>query len=175
MKIKGLIDEDFINYKLPSMFIATARCTGKCNIDNGQAICQNIGMKNDPDIDIPDHKIVERYKNNLITKAIVFGGLDPIDQYEELRKLIKCFRDNDVSDDIVIYTGYTKDELSRVSMPTGMLFDVDYVNLISELADYGNIIIKFGRYIPNQQPHFDDVLGIYLASDNQYAERISHD
>ena len=36
-----------------------------------------------------------------------------------------------------------------------------------------NIIIKFGRYIPNQEKHYDDVLGIELASDNQYAEVIS--
>ena len=36
-----------------------------------------------------------------------------------------------------------------------------------------NIIIKFGRFIPNQQSHYDAVLGIKLASSNQYAERIS--
>ena len=37
---------------------------------------------------------------------------------------------------------------------------------------FTNIIIKFGRYIPNQKPHYDEVLGVNLASDNQYAERI---
>lgn len=36
-----------------------------------------------------------------------------------------------------------------------------------------NIIVKFGRFIPNQHPHYDEVLGINLASDNQYAEKIS--
>ena len=41
------------------------------------------------------------------------------------------------------------------------------------LYDYKNIIIKYGRYIPNQTPHRDEVLGVNLASDNQYAERIS--
>jgi hypothetical protein len=40
------------------------------------------------------------------------------------------------------------------------------------LWDYKNIIIKYGRYIPNQTPHYDEVLGVYLASDNQYAVRI---
>ena len=39
-------------------------------------------------------------------------------------------------------------------------------------SNYDNIIIKFGRYIPNQQSHFDIVLGVNLASDNQYAERL---
>lgn len=33
--------------------------------------------------------------------------------------------------------------------------------------------LKFGRYIPNQTPHYDSILGVNLASDNQYAERIS--
>ena len=64
------------------------------------------------------------------------------------------------NDDIVIYTGYNKDEV------------IEYVK---ELSIYPNIIVKFGRYIPNQEKHFDDVLGVYLASDNQYAERISYD
>ena len=36
-----------------------------------------------------------------------------------------------------------------------------------------NIVIKYGRYIPGQTPHYDEVLGVKLASDNQYAERIS--
>ena len=34
-----------------------------------------------------------------------------------------------------------------------------------------NVIIKWGRYIPGQKPHYDDVLGVYLASG--YIERIS--
>lgn len=29
------------------------------------------------------------------------------------------------------------------------------------------------RYIPNQEKHYDEVLGIYLASDNQYAEKLN--
>ena len=37
------------------------------------------------------------------------------------------------------------------------------------VTNYNNIIIKFGRYIPNQGTHFDKVLGVKLASDNQYA------
>jgi hypothetical protein len=37
---------------------------------------------------------------------------------------------------------------------------------------FDNIVIKFGRYRPGQQKHFDEVLGVELASDNQYAKRI---
>lgn len=41
------------------------------------------------------------------------------------------------------------------------------------LSEYKNIVVKFGRYIPGQEKHYDEVLGVYLASDNQYAEKIS--
>ena len=41
------------------------------------------------------------------------------------------------------------------------------------LKNYDNIIIKYGRYIPNQPSRYDSILGVTLASDNQYAERIS--
>lgn len=46
---------------------------------------------------------------------------------------------------------------------------------IKELSVYPNIIVKFGRYTPNQDGHYDDVLGVHLASNNQYAERINND
>lgn len=61
-------------------------------------------------------------------------------------------------DDIVIYTGYTMDELS---------------SYIPILQQYPNIIIKFGRYVPNSIPIYDDILGVTLASNNQYAVKIS--
>ena len=41
------------------------------------------------------------------------------------------------------------------------------------LKKYKNIIIKFGRYIPNRPKKYDNILGIDLVSDNQYAEVIS--
>ena len=41
------------------------------------------------------------------------------------------------------------------------------------LMSMPNIIVKFGRYIPNQQSRKDEILGVVLASPNQYAERIS--
>ena len=63
-------------------------------------------------------------------------------------------------DTIIIWTGYTEEECE------------DLIYLIKEKMKYENIIIKFGRYIPNQKPHFDPVLGVNLASDNQYAKKI---
>ena len=48
-----------------------------------------------------------------------------------------------------------------------------HLNLEANIILYSNIIIKFGRFIPNREPHFDEVLGVNLASNNQYAKRIS--
>ena len=158
MRIKGITDEDFINYKLPSMFISTSTCDFKCDKESGKHLCQNCELVHMPDIEVWPMKIVERYESNPITKAIVFGGLEPFDQFVDLITTIAAFRIRKVNDDIVIYTGYCENEIA------------DRVN---ELKTFGNIIIKYGRFVPDQDPHFDEVLGVNLASDNQYAKRIA--
>lgn len=48
--------------------------------------------------------------DNPITKAIVFGGLEPFDRFDEMFEFIKKFRQVDNST-IAIYTGYYKDEI----------------------------------------------------------------
>jgi len=96
------------------------------------------------------------YLSNPISEAIVFQGLEPFDSFYEILGLIKKFREK-CNDDIVIYTGYKKEEIQW---------------FLTFFKNFDNIIIKFGRYIPNQKKHYDEVLGVYLASDNQYAERL---
>lgn len=160
MKIKGLIAEDFTNYKLPSMFIITSQCDWKCCKEQGLdiGVCQNAPLVTQKAKEISIEAIYNAYITNDITKSIVIGGLEPILQITEIYELIKYFRDNGVEDDIVIYTGYYANEISFS---------------LNKLAQYPNIIVKFGRYIPNRKQIYDNVLGVYLASDNQYAERIS--
>lgn len=153
MKIKGLISEDFVNYKKPSMTIMFPCCTFKC----GTEYCQNSPLAKEKNIDLEIDDIVTRYINNPITESIVMQGLEPFDSWNDLMKLIDKLR-SFVDDDIVIYTGYYKEEIA------------DKIHVLSK---YKNIIVKFGRYIPNQEKHYDEVLGVYLASDNQYAEKIS--
>lgn len=155
MKIKGLITEDFVNYKKASMTIIFPYCTFKC----GEDYCQNSPLTKSPIIEISINDLVNRYNNNPITEAIVMQGLEPFDSWSDLKEFVKKLREYN-NDDIVIYTGYSKDEV---------------IKYIKELSVYSNIIVKFGRYIPNQEKHYDDVLGVYLASNNQYAERISND
>lgn len=157
MVIKQLLDEDFVNYKKPSMFIGFPSCMWKCDRECGKKVCQNGTLATAPNIEIDVKAIVDRYINNPITKAVVCGGLEPFDTWNDLQKFIIELRQKS-QDDIVIYTGYKKEEIS---------YAVDWLNL------FPNIIVKFGRFVPDQQKHYDEVLGIYLASDNQYAERIS--
>jgi organic radical activating enzyme len=168
MIIKELRDEDFVNYRKPSMFIGFPSCTFKCEKECGERCCQNSALAQAPIMDVNTYDIVNRYIKNPITKAIVIGGLEPFDSWGDLKLLIHRFREK-TKDDIVIYTGYTYDELNY-SEPH------DFIeSKIQWLWQFPNIIIKFGRFIPNQQSHYDEVLGIKLASPNQYAERVTYE
>lgn len=157
MIIKQLLDEDFVNYKKPSMFISFPSCSWKCDKECGKQVCQNGALATAINIEVDTEKIINRYINNNLTKAIVIGGLEPFDTYPQLFEFIALLRLK-TDDDVVIYTGYYKKEIKK---------------FIDGLSQFKNIIIKFGRFIPDREKHFDEVLGIYLASDNQYAERVS--
>ena len=95
--------------------------------------------------------------NNPISSAVVFGGLEPMDSLDSLIPLVTLFRLH-TQDPIIIYTGYTEEEAKQA---------------VEELRNYPNIIIKFGRFVPNATPRYDEVLGVTLVSDNQYAVKIS--
>ena len=88
----------------------------------------------------------------------MIGGLEPLLQWDEVVELISYFRSNSCNDPFVIYTGYYENEIEEQ---------------INQIRKYKNTIFKFGRFIPNQKEHYDDVLGVYLASDNQYGKVIS--
>lgn len=153
MEIKGVLTEDFINYKKPSMLIMFPNCSFKC----GSQVCQNYNLTQGNNIEVSAEKLVDMYMNNSITSAIVCGGLEPFDSYKDLLDLIIKLR-KVTNDDIVIYTGYTEEE---IKIP------------LQEIKQYPNIIIKFGRYVINNKSHFDEILGVNLASDNQYGKKVS--
>lgn len=161
MIIKGIIEEDFVNYKKPAMVIEFPYCDFKCDKECGKAVCQNSPLTKIHNIKIEEEYIIEKYLKNPITEAVICQGLEPLDTMVMLFLFIKKFREFS-NDDLVIYTGYNKEEERSQ----------DLINFIKR-NQYKNIIIKYGRYIPNQTPHYDEVLGVKLASDNQYAERLS--
>lgn len=161
MIIKTIVDEDFVQYKEPCMYIGTIFCGGKCCKEAGVplSVCINDTWRSSATVAMPDDEIIKRYLSNSITNAICFAGLEPFEQFDEMFSLISKLRtDYHCNDTVIIYTGYYKDEIDE---------------MVEALTLFRNIIIKFGRYIPRQSPHYDDVLGVYLASDNQYAEKIS--
>lgn len=157
MLIKGIIQEDLVNYKKPSMLISFPYCTFKCCKKSGIDCCQNSELARSPNIEIRASRIVDLYMSNDISKAFVFGGLEPFDSYPDVYELVSEIRKR-TDDDIVIYTGYE--------------IDCVYVK-ITQLQRFKNIIVKYGMYIPNDTPVYDEVLGVTLASHNQHAERIS--
>lgn len=153
MIIKEIKDEDFINYKLPSMIVAFPKCSFKC----GKNYCQNSSLHTCKDISISTVDIVDRYMRNPITKAIVCAGLEPFDSWNDLKDLITVFRSKS-NDDIVIYSGYNIEEINP-----------EYLDF---LKNHSPIILKIGRYIPSLPSVYDNNLGITLASNNQYSIKV---
>ena len=94
--------------------------------------------------------------SNPITEAIVFGGLEPFLQFDEVYEFISEFR-KESNDPVVIYTGYNEDEIR---------------DKLDVLSSFESIIVKLGRFNPNGKKRYDNVLGITLSSNNQYAIKL---
>lgn len=162
MRVKAIIDEDFINYKEPSMFIGCISCGGKCAKDGGFdiSVCQNNDWRDAKVVDVDTEQLVRRYCENGISRAVVFGLLEPFEQFDEMTDFIRIMRFKYKCDDpVVIYTGYNEEEIS------------EQVKILRKC--FKNIIIKYGRFVLGDKKHLDETLGVFLASNNQYAERIS--
>ena len=158
--VKEIVDENFQDYKKASMFIATTRCDFKCLVEKGLdcSICQNSKTASLPNKKILISDVLKRYTSNPLTHAIVIGGLEPMLQFDEILNLVSYFRKNGCDDDFVIYTGYYADEISQK---------------VALLKRFKNILIKYGRFIPESASVFDEVLGVTLNSENQHAVKIS--
>lgn len=155
IRLRGLVEEDFVNYKHPSMFLITCFCDFKCEKEDSscETFCQNSPLVNSPIVEIEIEKLIKKYINNPISKSVVIGGLEPFLQFEELLALIKEFRKY-TNDNIIIYTGY---------------YDYEIKEKVDKIIPYNNIIIKYGRYKTNSPERYDKILGVKLSSSNQYA------
>ena len=159
IKIKGIVEEDFTQYRRPTMVILFPTCTFKCDKENKCDLCQNAKLLQEPDILVDPKAIVDRYMKNSITEGFVFSGMEPFDSTEDLYSLLSNIRE--VTEDVVIiYTGYTYSEL------------IDRGD-IKKLREYRNIVLKVGRFVPNRPSRFDNVLGVTLSSDNQFAIQLT--
>ena len=142
MKVKGIVDEDFVNFKKAAMYIAFPKCDFKCDRENGTQLCQNCHLARQPDIEISNSKVVERYLSNPITESVVIAGLEPFDTPEQLLSFVKAFREK-TSEPIVIYTGYTEYEIE-----TGNFYDNNYEEnrlLWKTIKEYG--VMRYSVYI----------------------------
>lgn len=145
-KLINITDETFQDYKKPAIYLAFPYCSMKCEG------CQNKDRLNDEVYNIENDAIIDRYLNNKLTSAFVFGGLEPLDSFGEVLQLVKDIRSK-TDDTIVIYTGYMYGEVTYMA---------------EKLLKYNNTIIKFGRYLPNSTCFVDSYLGVEIASSNQY-------
>ncbi len=156
MRVKNIIWEDTVYYCKPSLFIGTAACSFKC----GRGNCQNKELVDAPDIEISEGAIIQKYLDNPITEAIVLGGLEPLDQMTDVSDFCSMLNDRGITDDLVIYTGYTEEEAKE---------KVRYLRKLN--CKYRDLVVKYGRFIPDSDPVMDSILGVVLVSDNQYAMR----
>lgn len=161
IELKGIVWEDMVNYKKICTTLMFPKCSFKCDKENGVQLCQNWGLAAAPSERHNIDDILDIYKNNPITEAIVLQGLEPLDSPIDCYTVAAALQRWEINDDLVIYTGYNPHE-DKID------------NIIDSIASLtpGHLIIKWGRYIPNQEKHYDPVLGIYLASNNQYGELI---
>ena len=126
-------------------------------------MCQNAQLAAAPNIEVKDEEIIENFYKNPISEVVCIGGLEPFDTFEELFLFLIEYKNYGVKNrlaaqDVVIYTGYYPEEIQ------------DKLKSLKELGL--PIIIKFGRFIPNSKPIYDAVLGVELASENQFAVRL---
>lgn len=160
IKIKGVVMEDFVNYRKPSMFVSTHKCDWKCCMEQNLPVttCQNSPLATAKTREVGIKNLIDAYMGNPITQAIVVGGLEPMINFEEVLELLRELRSRGVDDDFVIYTGYYPEET---------------VHEIVLLREFPNVYVKFGRYIPNVEQRYDELLGVTLASSNQFCQKVS--
>lgn len=142
-----------------AVLISSIACDWKCEKEGLTPLCscQNSHLTKLPNIELSSKEIIDIYIKHETAKALIFAGLEPMLQIDEILEIIKDFRKEFSEDDIIIFTGYNKEELTPQ---------------LAKLRLYKNIYVKFGRYIADSKPKIDPVGGIILASDNQYIEKL---
>lgn len=146
--------EVFQDYKKSAILFSTCYCNWKCCHEAGipESVCQNQKVAQQREVYLPFESVLKKV-NQSFTDAVIFGGLEPMLQADEVVQCIQYLRQHGVKKDIVVYTGYYVEEIDEETLAYLAMNDV---------------ILKCGRYIPDRKPKFDAVLGITLASDNQY-------
>lgn len=143
IRLHGYLEEDLVDYSKAGMFLAFPTCTFKCAKELGlepKDICQNYFNINEPAKEYTLEELWEIYDDNPLTESIILGGLEPMDSFDDVLKLIKYVREEKgCEDDIVIYTGY---------------YDLEIRDKMDILSPYKPIVFKCGRYKPRTKVAF---------------------
>lgn len=160
--------DNVTDYKETSLFLVFPYCSGKCGEE-----CQNKDLRKKEVKEFNTEDIIKFYQSLDTHNAVVCGGLEPWDSFEELKQLVEDFaRSSSVKPvDFVIYTGY--DNLIKYYFD-GRYREVkeDFFDLLQTWINYAdpssNLIIKQGKYDINRKTSWhSDVLGVDLATNNQ--------
>lgn len=148
------MQEVFQDYKKSALLLSTCFCDWKCCNEAGidKSVCQNNKIAQQKEVVVSFSSLLKKVRSS-ITDSIIFAGLEPLLQIDEVVQCIDYLREHNVKKDIIIFTGYYLEEIDH--------------NTLERLSDK-RVILKCGRYIPNRPSVFDQVLGITLVSDNQY-------
>ncbi len=111
IEVKGIIWEDFVNYKKPCMTLMFPKCDFKCEKECGEAFCQNSNLAAAASQTVDIDEVLERYKQNDITEAIVLQGLEPFDTLWDVYTVAASLKEHNLLCDLVIYTGYNRKEI----------------------------------------------------------------
>lgn len=164
MKILNVNPDDYVNYNDgsgdPSLFVGIGTCRWKCCKEAGVdiSVCQNSELAKSQRISMSAKDFCDKYMTDSIGSVVV-GGLEPFDDCRSLFEFMGEFSKRLTGFDFVIYTGYREDEIGE-----------SIWSLLRENIGQNRLIIKFGRFVPGQTPHKDEVLGVELSSDNQYGK-----
>lgn len=159
ISVFGIQTADCINNKEITFNIASGvSCSFKCCPEHPE-ICQNNPLCSQPIVPANIKALVNKYREQELATCITFQGLEPLDTLSELMWFIWYLR-HYTDDPVFIWTGYTEEEIQSL------------IELIHRM-NFCNIYIKVGRFVPNQPSHIDPILGVALASPNQYCKKIS--
>ena len=146
MKLKSIVDISSQFYKEPSMLINAPGWSFPLRD------CPDVFLLNHETKEYKDEIILKRFSENPQTKAIVIAGLEPMENVIDLRSFIfsaRKFFDPGNRPKIIILTTYYMEELPQKK----------WGGLRSEIIQYGNCIIRCGRYEKTKKK----VLGIPLS------------
>ena len=66
MELKGLLDYDCVNYKIPCLTLMFPKCDFKCDKLNGEPVCQNCLLTQEKNIHVSVDFIYDYYLKNYV-------------------------------------------------------------------------------------------------------------